>query len=284
MKRAALAGFVCYGASLLCCLPNSTGEQPEAQVESVQLFGKRGIALDGLLALEIEKNTARLDRSHIKEAFSELTRYNSYILKGCTSSRHVDEALAKGLIVAESNGALRAHSKKGALGPGQLMASTAAELGLKIDRFEDWRYHPESISSAISYLDSLIERWDGDLVLGLAAYNAGPGRLAAMLRDASQASWSAFKEVLPAETVAFVIRVLSRAKLYSELGHEIESRPSFDEKLRNSINYQIKKGETLYGIAKVHGLKLHDILELNPQLKNPSTIKAGAKIRLPQKR
>jgi soluble lytic murein transglycosylase-like protein len=80
----------------------------------------------------------------------------------------VDPALVQAIIFAESGYNPSAVSKRGAMGLMQLMPGTAKAMGVK-DCFD-----PEhNIYGGVKYFKKLVNQFDGDVELALAAYNAG---------------------------------------------------------------------------------------------------------------
>ncbi len=90
------------------------------------------------------------------------------IIEEAAYRHQVDPALVKAIIMAESGYNAKAISKKGARGLMQLMPKTAEALGV-----ED-SFNPEdNIYGGVEYFGKLLNRFDGNVELALAAYNAG---------------------------------------------------------------------------------------------------------------
>ena len=114
-------------------------------------------------------------------------------IEGAAARHGVDPALLGALVWTESSFDPGAVSPAGAIGLGQLLPGTAAELGV------DPRDPEANVDGAARYLRQQLDRF-GDTRLALAAYNAGPGRVAA----------AGGVPDIP-ETTAYVARVTERA-------------------------------------------------------------------------
>jgi hypothetical protein len=87
------------------------------------------------------------------------------------AERHrVDPALVRAVIETESNWNPGAFSRKGAIGLMQLIPTTAQRFGAS-DAFNP----KQNVDAGVRYLKALLERYNGNLDLALAAYNAGEG-------------------------------------------------------------------------------------------------------------
>lgn len=90
------------------------------------------------------------------------------IIKEAADRYGIDEALIAAVIEAESQFNPRAVSRRGAQGLMQLMPETAASLGVA-DPFSP----RENIDGGVRHLRAMMDRFDNNVPLALAAYNAG---------------------------------------------------------------------------------------------------------------
>ena len=94
-------------------------------------------------------------------------QFRQYI-NGASDRFNVEPALIEAVIQVESGFDPNAVSKKGATGLMQLMRQTANQYEVK-DRFNP----RDNIYAGVAHLSTLIEQYEGEIPLVLAAYNAG---------------------------------------------------------------------------------------------------------------
>lgn len=116
----------------------------------------------------------------------------------------VDEDLVREVVRAESNFNPNVVSRAGAKGLMQLMDNTAKAMRVRNV------YNPdENLAGGTKYLKSLLDRYDGNVKVALAAYNAGPGRVSRLGID-TDAELEAKYGQLPQETQRYVEKVMNR--------------------------------------------------------------------------
>ena len=127
--------------------------------------------------------------------------YNHIILKAA-NNHNVDLTMIKAIIMAESGYNRVSISRNGAGGLMQLMPETAKSLGVK-----NILNPEENIRAGVRYYKSLLNRFNGDEKLALAAYNAGVTNV------------RRYKGIPPfKETQQFIKKVLGYQRFY-KYGH-----------------------------------------------------------------
>jgi len=140
------------------------------------------------------------ERASVSRNFYSTNKFDDFITNAAEQTG-VDSRLLKAMIKAESDFNPRAVSRKGAMGLMQIMPENFKMLDLK-NPFDPW----ENIKAGARYFQQLYERFNGQLALSLAAYNAGPTAV------------DHYKRIPPyQETEEYVRRVLRYYRTFKQL-------------------------------------------------------------------
>jgi membrane-bound lytic murein transglycosylase D len=197
------------------------------------------------------------------------------------------EALLFALIAQETGGKVHAYSSAGAAGPLQFMPITAMRYGLVRVRGFDLRLDPVAATTASAeYLHEQLARFDEDLELALAAYNAGESRLAALYRRHRGATfWDPeLYYALPKETRDYVPAVLAAAWLFLQREEYDLELPAHEATATTiELREAVSIGELTVCLGKTgnHNGWFRTLRNLNPRLKGDARMKAGQSLRLP---
>ena len=141
---------------------------------------------------------------------AETARIAEYqpIVQREASTRALDPALINAVIWVESRFQADAKSPAGARGLMQLMPATAAYLAKELGDRRPKAHDPDfNIRAGSYYLSRLIERFDGDETLAIAAYNAGPGNVR---------KWQEEGKDLPDYSQDYVAKVMEARARFSQ--------------------------------------------------------------------
>lgn len=147
--------------------------------------------------------------------------YSEYVYEYATEY-NVDPLLVFAVIKAESNFKKDATSTSNAIGLMQLMENTAIETGEKVDEkinSKEELYNPKiNVKIGIKYLSELLERYDGNLGIALAAYNAGIGNVTEWIQKGIIKKDGTNIENIPfKETNNYVRKILRDYEIYREI-------------------------------------------------------------------
>lgn len=159
-----------------------------------------------------------------------------------------------------------AYSHMHASGLWQFIPGTAREMGLRQDRwYEGRRDVVDSTEAAIRYLKMLNKQFDGDWLLSLAAYNAGPGTVGrAMESNRKKGLPTDFWNLkLPSQTKAYVPKLVALSKVLAEPGRYDIERPALPKNKRFAV-VELDNPLDLSQAAKMAGLDPEQVYNLNP--------------------
>ncbi|EHH1030438.1 lytic transglycosylase domain-containing protein [Vibrio parahaemolyticus] len=193
--------------------------QPPSRLDTVGLFISACLLFSTSFLCQAKPNT-----TDIEQQYQVLAPYKLQIDQRLTSVNplldHIfkqlkNKSLPKSLVLVpmlESSYNAKAVSHANAAGLWQLIPATAMRFGLTVDSNVDERFDTQaSTKAALDYLAFLYNKFDQNLALTLAAYNAGEGRIARAIKKAGTDDFQQL--TLPKETHQYVSRFFALEKL-----------------------------------------------------------------------
>lgn len=230
-----------------------------------------------------QKNKFLKNSNYLSTVTRRSEPFIHYVL-GEIENRQMPAELAM-LPIVESGYFPRARSRAKAEGLWQIMPYTARDLGLKRSVGYDGRHDIQaSTSAALDYLTQMYNTFDGDWLLALAAYNAGPQRVKRALKKAKTHDKDVYWGLrLPRETREYVPKILALCSIIKDreaslnLLHPIENVPYLD-------SIELTKRISPEKLIQAADANEAEIKLLNPAIRNLSTpVPAGYHLLVPKR-
>lgn len=136
------------------------------------------------------------------------------------------------LPVLESEFNANACSPVGAVGYWQFMSELGREYGLHISsKYDERKNFAKSTTAAAKFLRDQLDDFNGDVLLVVAAYNCGPGRVRSSIRKSGNpdAGFWEIKKFLPAETRRFVMNFVALNVISENYEKFVDRKLNFNE-------------------------------------------------------
>ncbi|ALO41046.1 LysM peptidoglycan-binding domain-containing protein [Pseudoalteromonas phenolica] len=183
----------------------------------------------------------------------------------------------------ESDFRPKVHSSQSAVGIWQLMDSTAYHFGVTTDEWYDGRQDVlASTDAALDYLVYLYQRFNGDWLHALAAYNTGEGRVKKAIRQSKkQGKQGYFWQLkLPSETADYVPKLLALSYLLQAKHPKFKVPKLPNYALTSEVDFAQRFDFSV--LASLTGVSKNQLHRLNPgYLQHQSAPEGPHKILLP---
>lgn len=218
---------------------------------------------------------------YLKDAVSRAAPYIYYVYTQ-VRKRDLPTELVLLPIIESGYNPSATNSSSGAAGLWQLMKNTAKGYGVHQDRaFDGRRDIYSSTNAALDYLTYLKSFFGGDWLLAIAAYDTGEGNVQNAIRQNTQHDKNTHFWALPLalETRSYIPRLLALAAIVKNPAKYGISLPTVSAK--PYLELVDANSMSLTRVAKLAGMSVTELKELNPGVKNSSAAIKQGQLALP---
>jgi len=221
--------------------------------------------------------------AYLNDAVSRAVPYIHYVYTQVVK-RNLPAELVLLPIIESAYNPSATNASSGAAGLWQLMSSTARGYGVHQDRAFDGRHDLySSTNAALNYLTYLKSFFGGDWLLAIAAYDTGEGNVQNAIRHNAQHDRNTHFWALPLvlETRCYIPRLLALAAIVRNPEKYGITLPAISAKPYLAVVDVGSKKMSLRYVAKLAGVNLAKLKQLNPGIKNISAPLTQSQFALP---
>ncbi len=242
-------------------------------------FGGQVISLDGFQVKErIEREVLwySKDRAgYLHKLFYDLEFYKDIIYK-IFDEYEIDRDYIY-VAAVESSFDFRRVSTRKASGPWQFLKSTGKMYGLVINRYVDERNHPiKSTEAFCEHIKKLEERYEGDIVKVLSAYNSGERALnESLMKQNCETFWDC---VSNGETSRYFTKILALKLIHKnskEYGIEVPKLEKGYSSLYEPYSFKLEERIPFTAFCSILEISYREFYLMNPHLKHKGYRRGG---------